>query len=195
MSIHVSDWNTLYIQGKKDKYIVRLPNGKLNEKSALAAAYAYGLNKNQDMSKPYRTQWGIYNPTTRAFITQEEFDSIVNPTPVTTDNSNLPDTEELLTERARDLGVLTEKLDESIWGLLSVDNMKAVLSDDDPVDAMMELRKGYDPRNKTFFERLGNSKEIPELLKNREDYAFRLVDDSEYQKWNPDPPGHRCAQQ
>lgn len=184
MSIDISDWNTLYIQGKKDKYIVRLPNGKLNKKSALAAAYAYGLNKNQDMSKPYRTQWGIYNPVTRGFIIQEEFDSIINPTPVTTDNSNLPDTEELLTERARDLGVLTEKLDESIWGLLSVDNMKVVLSDDDPVDAMSSLRVAFNPRSKRFWEIVpGSAKEIAENLKHRYE-PFRMVDDSDYQKWN-----------
>lgn len=184
MSIDVNDWNTLYIQGKKDKYLVRQPNGKLNEKSAIAAAYAYGLNKNQDMSKPYRTQWGIYNPTTRAFITQEEFDSIVNPTPVTTDNSNLPDTEELLTERARDLGVLTERLDESIWRWLSVDNMKAVLSDDDPVDAMSTLRLAFNPRSKRFWGNTpGESKEIAKGLKHRYE-PFRMVDDSKYQKWN-----------
>ena len=42
--------------------------GKLNPNAATMAAYAYGLNKQVEMSKPYRTPWGMFNAETRQFV-------------------------------------------------------------------------------------------------------------------------------
>ena len=48
-------------------------NGKLFEgpEKSRVLAHAFGIQSNQDMSQPYMTEWGYYNPTTQTFENPE----------------------------------------------------------------------------------------------------------------------------
>lgn len=69
--IDTESWNFITFtkeDGSLGSVKVRTDTGEAKAKEAAVAAYAYGLFKHYDMSIPYNTQWGNYDPAKKEFI-------------------------------------------------------------------------------------------------------------------------------
>ena len=192
IAIDTSDFNTVYYWDETGKIVtskVRTDNG-LNKNTAKAAAYGYGIVKHQDMTQPYETPWGTYNPTIQEFVVQpekpkEEFPDV----PGLPENFDLDSllgsgetlTEEQLNSQAEEKGLLSTALYKNVWDELKLEEKTQVMSAIDPKQVIVGLSTNWDSDEETFkagFSVTGY------LTANRETF-FRKVDTSEpYKKWN-----------
>lgn len=145
-SVDTSTWENIYYpkDGKMVRASVHDGRGNLNINAAQAAAYAFGLVSHQDMTKPYKTQWGMYDPISSIFVKDES-------KPAEESVTNDAD-EAKLDELARDGGLLIEKLDEQVWNKLPKEVKKYILEESNmPTSEKFAFVKGkYNARTKKF---------------------------------------------
>lgn len=145
-SVDTSTWENIYYpkDGKMVRASVHDGKGNLNINAAQAAAYAFGLISHQDMTKPYKTQWGMYDPISNIFVK----DGLKPAEESVTNDAD----EAKLDELARDGGLLIEKLDEQVWNRLPKEVKKYILEERNmPTSEKFAFVKGkYNARTKKF---------------------------------------------
>lgn len=174
--IDTNTWKTISYP-KKDGGVAKASlydaSGKLNVNSAKAAAYAYGLFKKLDMSKPYETPWGTFDSSKNEFVQAQPKEEPKTP--------QGEFTEAELTDRAEADGLLIEKLDEAVWNALSKEQKQAVLLGGESMsakDIMEDLKQHYKSRTKTF------DSPIDVLMESYKSAPFRLANNENTETWN-----------
>ena len=174
--IDTNTWKTISYP-KKDGEVAKASlydaSGKLNVNSAKAAAYAYGLFKKLDMSKPYETPWGTFDSSKNEFVQAQPKEETKAP--------QGEFTEAELTDRAEADGLLIEKLDEAVWNALSKEQKQAVLLGGESMsakDIMEDLKQHYKSRTKTF------DSPIDVLMESYKSAPFRLANNENTETWN-----------
>lgn len=186
MKIDTSDWNSLYFEDKgvQKKLIIRDSKGNLNTNSAKAAAYAFGVIQHQDMTKPYDTQWGYYNPTTLEFeekpiddVIDLDDDILSNVFGATEQDAqksvNIEFTTEELQEMAENKGMLKTPLHKRAWEALTLEQKSTIIQNLIMFDS---LAVKYNVKSKTF------SVDIDQFIKDSA--LFRKTKDTVVEKWN-----------
>lgn len=186
MKIDTSDWNSLYFEDKgvQKKLVIRDSKGNLNTNSAKAAAYAFGVIQHQDMSKPYDTQWGYYNPTTLEFEEKPIDAEITADDDVLSaifgeakqDSKNPVNTEfttEELQEMAENKGLFKTPLHKIAWGALNDEQKYKAIQDPLMYD---NLAVRYNVKKKAF------SVDVDQFI--NDSTPFRKTKDTVVEKWN-----------
>ena len=174
-TIDTSNWEDIYYptkEGIDSHATVHDEKGNINLNSALAAAYAYGLFSHQDMSKPYNTQWGNYNPESNEFVKEEEPEIIEEEIPGEID-------EPALDSIAEDKGLLIDKLDEKVWSSLSAEQKQKVLFNEigTPQNIMEALKEHYSAKTKSFDTSI-------DIIITGASIGFRKVNNEDAAPWN-----------
>lgn len=129
------------------------------ERANAALAYAYGIENGLDMSNPYQTEWGYFNPNTLQFepltVMRTMGSELVEPekseeskavtTPSRPQSTN-PDGEALK------MGLLSDPLSRMVWGALPQDAKKVIVDKTFIIAKQMmnKLRLNYDATRQEF---------------------------------------------
>lgn len=188
MKVDTSDWNSLYFEDKgvQKKLVIRDSKGNLNTNSAKAAAYAFGVIQHQDMTKPYDTQWGYYNPTTLEFeekpidevidLDDDVLSTVFGAAEQGAQKSvKIEFTTEELQEMAENKGMFKTPLHKRAWEALTSEQKSTIIQNPIMFDS---LAVKYNVKSKTF------SVDIDQFIKDSA--LFRKTKDTIVEKWNPE---------
>lgn len=111
-------------------------------------AQAFGIYTNQNMEKPYDTEWGYYDPKTDNFVEK--------PTKVlrTLGTSEQGDTPAQLEEKAKRAGLLGNKVRQALWQVLSPEQQATIANKKGPKQKqwMDALEGAFNVQTNTFDE-------------------------------------------
>ena len=121
-----------------------------------AKAQAFGLHTNQNMSKPYTTKWGYYDPKTNNFVQKqnEVVKTLGAEALEQAKNTTEQETPAQLEEKARNAGLLSNKVREALWRELTPEQQSIIANKKGPKQEhwMTALEGAFNVTTNTFDE-------------------------------------------
>lgn len=148
------------------------------EKANLMKAWVTGRLNGENMTKPYLTNWGMYDPVNHKFISKETVQN-------GTQSSNLEhDTSPIAVKIKRESFINTQEK-ETVWNALSEEQQTklANLKGKTQENTLRDLIDVYDPANNNFIEDVDDIIGGPKYRKENKARKIKVLDQKKELAW------------
>ena len=186
--IDVSTWNKIFYTDSngQSKFILVNDANKINNNAAKIAAYGYGLSQNLDMTKPYKTRWGNFDPVEMDFVADNTLPNIPDVSNIDLDALGIEGdkpaglSKEMLDDAASKKGLLSEQLYKDMWDSLDESSKELILDTTDPKQTMNNLSTHWDVDEAKF----DFSGSIKDYIDRNKQIFYRRINSETYEVWD-----------
>ena len=155
------------------------------EKANLMKAWATGQLNGESMTKPYLTNWGMYDPVHHKFISKETVQNNTQSSTSEQETSQTNSSQQELTVENTKPSIINTQEKETVWNALSEEQQSKLynLKGKTQENALRDLIDAYDPANNNFIEDIDYIIGSPKYRKEDKSKKIKVWDQKKELAW------------